>query len=342
MKVAMYYRNDDVRIEEMPKPEISADELLIKINACGICGTDILEWYRIKKAPLVLGHEIAGVIEESGANIQDYKKGQRVFVSHHVPCNECHYCKRGMHTACETLHTTNFSPGGFAEYIRVPKINIEKGGVLVLPDTVSDEEATMIEPLGCALRGQKELCIKQDSSVLVLGSGIAGLLHVKLAKLNNASNIIATDLSEYRLEKAKEFGADHTFKADGFTPEKLKQVNNNLLADFVILCTGAVPAVEQAINSVAPGGTIMFFAVPKAEVNTEINLSSLWRNNVSFKTSYAAAPYDLKKALELIQAKKIIVSDMITNTLPLEKAQEGFQLVASAGDSLKVVLKPQF
>lgn len=126
MRVGMYYNNKDVRLEELPKPKISPDEILVRAETCGICGSDVLEWYRIKKAPIVLGHEMAGVIVETGSNVDKYKVGQRVFVSHHVPCNTCYYCLNGYHTACDTLHNTNFDPGGFSEYIRVPAINVDK------------------------------------------------------------------------------------------------------------------------------------------------------------------------------------------------------------------------
>ncbi len=337
MHVAMYYRNDDVRMEEMPEPKIGPGELLFKVKASGICGSDVLEWYRIKSAPRVLGHEAAGEIAKVGKGCP-YKVGQRIFVSHHVPCEECRYCREGRETACETLHKTNFDPGGFAEYVRVPKINVEKG-VYILPDSVSYEEGTLIEPLACIIRGQRIAGVAKGQTVLVLGSGIAGLLHVKLAKAKGA-RVIATDVNEWRLGRAKEFGADAVINAASYTTEKLKEANNGRLADKVILCTGAVPAVRQALESVDRGGVVLFFAVPKPGVPVEIPANEFWRNEISVMTSYGAAPRDLRAALELIKDKKIKVADMITHVLPLEKAQEGFRLVAEAKDSIKVILKP--
>lgn len=338
MRAAVYYRNDDVRIEELPKPKIGPGEFLFKVKASGICGSDVMEWYRIKKAPRVLGHETVGEIAEVGKGCP-YKVGQRVFVSHHVPCNECLYCKGGCETACETLHTTNFDPGGFAEYVRVPKINVDKKGVYVLPDTVSYEEGTMIEPLACVVRGQRIAGVGKGQTVLIIGSGIAGLLHVKLAKSKGA-RVIATDVNDWRLRKAKEFGADETINALSYTTEKLKQLNGGRLADKVIICTGAVPAVKQAVASVDRGGVLLFFAVPKPDVKVNIPINDFWRNEVAVMTSYGAAPKDLDESLGLITSGKIKVADMITHVLPLEKAQEGFKLVAEAGESIKVVLKP--
>ena len=173
MLVAMYYKNDDVRLEEIPVPKIGQRELLVKVIASGICGSDVLEWYRVKTSPRVLGHEIAGDIVKAGEGVKNYKIGDRVFVSHHVPCNTCKYCLKGQHTACHTLHTTNFDPGGFSEFLRVPEINVDRG-VFVLPDNVSYEEGSFIEPLACVVRGQRLIGIKQSQSVLVIGSGISG------------------------------------------------------------------------------------------------------------------------------------------------------------------------
>src|SRR5512140_2343389 len=183
MRVAVYYRNNDVRIEERPVPKIGAGEILVKVRASGICGTDVMEWYRIKKAPRILGHEIAGDVVES--NSPKYKPGQRVFVSHHVPCYACKYCREGHHTACGTLHTGNYDPGGYSEFVRVPKINVAYG-VYVLPKKLSYEEGTMIEPLACAIRGQQVIGVKKGQTVLILGCGISGLLNIRIAKLNGA------------------------------------------------------------------------------------------------------------------------------------------------------------
>ncbi|MFB3926083.1 MAG: alcohol dehydrogenase catalytic domain-containing protein, partial [Syntrophales bacterium] len=181
MRVAMYYNNRDVRLEEMPIPRIGPGEILVRVLASGICGSDIMEWYRIKKAPLVLGHEIAGEVVETGEGVESYRAGDRVFVSHHIPCNTCHYCLRGHHTACETLHTTNYDPGGFAEYIRVPRLNVDRG-VFLLQEGISMEQGVFIEPLACVIRGQRIARLQPGQSVLILGSGISGLLHLLAAK----------------------------------------------------------------------------------------------------------------------------------------------------------------
>ncbi len=206
MLAAVYYNNHDVRIEEMPIPQIGEDEALLKVMASGICGSDVIEWYRVPKAPRVLGHEATGVIDKVGSKVTSLKVGDRVFVSHHVPCNQCRYCQRGHHTACQTLHTTNYYPGGFAQYIRVPKINVDFG-VYKLPDDMSFEEGTFIEPLACVSRGQRLANLKKDDSLLIIGSGISGILHAQLAKFKGVGNIVVADINPYRLKLAKKFGA---------------------------------------------------------------------------------------------------------------------------------------
>ena len=340
MRVAVYYNNKDVRIEEKPIPEINDDELLVKVMASGICGTDVMEWYRIKKAPLVLGHEISGVITQAGKNIKNFKIGDRVFVSHHVPCMKCHYCLNNHHTACETLHKTNFEPGGFSEYIRIPKINVEFG-TFKLPENVSFDEGTFIEPLGTIVRAQRLAGLRENQTLLIIGSGISGLLHVKLAKSKGVKKIIAVDVNEYRLNAAKKFGADFALNANEDIISKIKKVNEDRLADVVVVCTGALTAAKQALQCIDKGGTIMFFAVPKPDEKLEIPVNDFWKNQIKVMTSYAAAPDDLKESLALIKSKKINLNDMITHRLKFNEIQEGFQLVAEAKDSIKVIVEPQ-
>lgn len=339
MRVAMYYNNRDVRLEELPTPKIGPGELLVKVLASGICGSDVLEWYRIKKAPLVLGHEIAGEIVEVGEGAERYKVGDRVFVSHHIPCNTCHYCLSGHHTACETLHTTNYDPGGFAEYIRVPKLNVDRG-VFLLPDEVSFEEGAFIEPLACVIRGQRVAQLQPSQSVLILGSGISGLLHLLLARALGTGRVITTDINEYRLKMAQKFGADTVIHASEDIPARLHQVNDNRLADLVIVCTGAFPAFTQALQSVDRGGTVLFFATTDPGADLPVPVNEFWRNEIKLMPSYGNSPLDATVAIELIRAGRIPVHKMITHRLSLAETGLGFQLVAGAGESIKVIIEP--
>jgi len=338
VRVAVYYNNNDVRLEEMPVPSIGSDELLVRVEASGICGSDVMEWYRIMRAPLVLGHEIAGTVAEVGTDVSRYKVGNRIFVSHHVPCNTCHYCLAGHHTVCDTLRSTNFDPGGFAEYLRVPAINVDRG-VFLLPDEMSFDQGVFIEPLACVYRGQRLAGIKPGQSVLVIGSGITGLLHVKLAAALGVGSIFSTDINQYRLDMASICGAEVIDARDN-VPERLLELNDGRLADVVIICTGAVPAINQALASVDRGGTILFFASPEPGVSVPLPVFELWKNEVSIVSSYGASPLDITKAIELIQASRVEVTDMITHRFVLADAEKGFKLVAGAGESMKVIIEP--
>jgi L-iditol 2-dehydrogenase len=336
MKVAVYYSNSDIRIEEHRIPEISENEILVKMMACGICGSDLLEWYRIKKAPRILGHEMAGEIVAVGTAVEKFRKGDRVFVSHHVPCYTCHHCMHGNYTACGALHSGNYDPGGFSEFIRIPQENVTHGTFL-LPGSVTYEEATMIEPLACVISGQKHLELKKGHTVLIIGAGVAGLLHIELAKTKGAK-VIATDINEYRLNTARAYGADQVFNAKAYSADELKSMNNNRLADCVIVCAAAEQAIENALSSIGEKGNILFFAVPQN--NIVLPSAKFWRDEITIIFSYGASPDDLREALSFIESHTIQVKDMITHKVPLSHIQEGFRIASAANDSLKVIVIP--
>ena len=337
----MYYNNRDVRLEEMPTPQIGGGEVLVRVEASGICGSDVMEWYRRDRAPLVLGHEIGGQIVAVGDGVERYKEGNRISAAHHVPCNTCRYCLSGHHTVCNTLRQTNFDPGGFAEYIRLPAINVERG-VFLLPDEVSYEEATFIEPLACVLRGQRIAHMQPGQSVLVIGSGIIGLLHVQLARALGASCVVATDIIDYRLESAWRFGADASIQAEEDLPAHLRQVNQGRLADLVVVCTGAMSAIAQALQLVECGGTVLLFAPTSPGATIPISVNDLfWGNDITLTTSYGGSPADYITALELIRAHRVSVRQMITHRLGLAEAGLGFRLVDEAENSIKVIIEPQ-
>ncbi|HTZ41037.1 MAG TPA: zinc-dependent dehydrogenase [Syntrophales bacterium] len=339
MKVAVYYNNRDVRIEERPVPKIGTGELLVKVMASGLCGSDVMEWYRIKKAPLILGHEIAGFIVEKGEGVERYRVGDRVFVSHHIPCNTCRYCLKGSHTACETLHTTNYDPGGFSEYLRVPTLNVDRG-IFILPQGVSFDQGVFIEPLACVVRGQRLAGFRPGDSVLILGSGISGLLHLMLAKALGAGKIVMTDISEHRLRAAMNLGADAALHASEDVPARFKILNGGGPADLVIVCTGFLSAYRQALHSVDRAGTILCFAPTDPGVELPIPVNDFWRNEIRVLPSYGNAPYDAVVAIELIDSGRVPVEKMITHRLSLDEAGQGFRLVAEAGEALKVILYP--
>lgn len=340
MKVGVYYKNSDVRVEERPAPVVTDHGIVVKIMACGLCGSDLLEWYRIKRAPLVLGHEPAGIVVETGKLVTNVKPGDRVFVTHHVPCNSCYHCLSGHETACTTFQSkNNFDPGGFSQFLLVKGRSV-KTGTFVLPDSVSFEQATFIEPLGTVVRALRTVALKPAQSVLVCGSGVAGLLLVKLARAMGAGNIIATDVSPYRLGKAKEFGANYTIAASEDVPAFVRTVNDGRLADVVILCAGAIPAARTALMSAERGGTILFFAVPKPGETVDVDFNPFWRDDITIKTCYGAAPLDNMQALDLIRHNTVTVTDMVSHRFGIDKIGEAFMTGAKPDGCMKVIIEP--
>ncbi len=342
MRVLMYYSNKDVRLEEAPLPEIGPGELLLKVVASGICGSDVMEWYRRDKVPLVLGHEVAGEVVEAGEGVDRFKIGDRVAVTHHVPCNTCRYCLGGDHTMCETLlKGTHFYPGGFSEYVRIPAINVDRG-VFHIPEAVSFEKASFMEPLACVIRGQRKAGLKPGQSVLVMGSGISGLLHVALARALGAGLVVAADTIPFRLDKAREMGAHLALEADEEMINSLCEANDGRLADLVIICfDGFIPLALEAVEK---GGTILFFAgaAEGAVIPREIN-DLFWRTEITLTSTYAGAPYDCETALRLIHSGSLPIEKTVTHRLGMVEATKGFETVSAPVENkcIKVIVEPQ-
>jgi len=335
LKVAVWYNNKDIRIEDVLRPKPGPKEILVKIISCGICGSDIVEWYRQPRAPLVLGHEIGGEVVETGKLIKKYKPGDRVFVAPKVPCMKCFYCKNGHYPVCSNVKDR--MPGGFSEFIIVPESLVELGTYL-LPDKISYDQSTFIEPVACAVRAQQLAELQKNQTILVMGCGMSGLIHVKLAKAKNCK-IIAVDINKKRLEFAGRIGADILIDAAKNIHECLI-AENTKKADVVILCTSAPSAIKQAWTCVDKGGAVVFFAVPGPEEKVFIPINEFWTKEIRILTSYYCGPPDIAEAINLIETGTIIVNDMITHKLPLNNISKGFQLVMDADTSIKVIITP--
>jgi len=335
MKVAKWYNNQDIRIEEVPTPRPGPHEMLVKVMSCGICGSDIVEWYRLPRAPLVQGHEIGAEVVNAGDSLDKFKPGDRVFIAPKVPCMECDYCQNGHFPVCSV--TKDRLPGGFAEYVLVPPALIEHG-TYRLTDNITDDQSTFIEPLACVVRAQRLAGLQDKHNVLVMGSGMSGLLHVKLAKSKNCS-VIATDINSKRLELAGDFGADFTFNAADNVAERLV-AETGKKADVVILCASAMSAVEQAWQCVDSGGVVVFFTVPGPDKQVTLPINEFWTREIRIITSYYCGPPDIVESIELIETGSIVVDDMITHRLPLKDIARGFQLVLDGSESIKVIIKP--
>lgn len=339
MRAAVYYSNRDIRIEDRPMPKAGPGELVVRIDASGVCGSDVMEWYRLPKAPLVLGHEIAGEIVEAGPEVTRFAVGDRVVATHHVPCNACRYCMAGHHPYCDTLRTTHFDPGGFCEYVRLPAINVDRG-TFRLPEGVSCEEASFVEPLACVLRALRVARFAPTQDVAVFGSGISGALFVMALRALGAGRILATDVQPWRLETIRALGAEEAIDARGEVPGTVRGTLGGRGADVVVVTTAALPAVAQALRSVDRGGTVLFFAPAEPGTSFPLPLFDVWKDGVTFVHSYAGPPADMAAALALIAARRLDVGATITHRLPLSETGAAFDLVAQAGRSLKVIVEP--
>ena len=335
MKVAYWYNNKDIRIEEVPTPKPGPKEMLVKVISCGICGSDIVEWYRLPRAPLVQGHEIGAQIVALGDSLSKYKLGDRVFIAPKVPCMKCFYCENGHYPQCSEIKER--LPGGFAEYILVPEILIEHG-TYMLPENISYDQSTFIEPLACVVRAQRQGGVKKGRSVMVIGCGMSGLLNVKLAKLKGCK-VIAVDINKRKLEFARRMGADIIINATDSVSEQL-MAKNGKKADAVFLCASADSAVQQAWECVDKGGVIVLFAVPGPDKKVVVPVNDFWMKEITIITSYYCGPSDITEAMKLIESGNIVVDDLITHRLALTDIAYGFQLVFDGRESIKVIIKP--
>lgn len=335
MKVSKWYNNSDIRIEEIPTPSPGEGEMLVKVHSCGICGSDVVEWYRLPRAPLVLGHEVGVEVVEVGAGVSKYKVGDRLFIAPKVPCMKCRYCLKGNFPQCSEVKDR--LPGGFAGYILVPK-ELVNNGCYLLPDNVSYDQATFIEPLACVIRAQRLALIERGQTVLVLGSGMSGLLHVKLADIKHCK-VMATDINHSKLEMAISSGADYVTTANTDILEQLVQVNGTK-ADAVIVTTSAMSALGQAWEAVDMGGVVVLFAVPEPGKEVIVPFNDFWRKEIRIITSYYCGPSDIDEAIALISYGEIIVDDLITHRLPLEDTARGFQILLDGEEAVKIIVRP--
>jgi L-iditol 2-dehydrogenase len=335
MKVAYWHNNRDIRLAEVSTPAPGPREMLVKVISCGICGSDVVEWYRLPRAPLVQGHEIGAQVVKVGASVKKFHPGDRVFIAPKVPCGKCFYCQNGHYPQCSEIKER--LPGGFAEYILVPEMLVEKGTYL-LPEPITFDQSTFIEPLACVVRAQRMAGVKKEDSVLVTGCGMSGLLHVKLARAKGC-RVIAADINKMKLQFAAKLGANAVIDATGNIRERLMEETGKK-ADIIFLCASADSALEQAWSCVDKGGVIVLFAVPAPDRKVVVPVNDFWMKEITILTSYYCGPSDIVEAIKLINSGNIAVDDLITHRLALDDIVKGFQLVADGQESIKVIIKP--
>lgn len=338
MKIAKLYSFDDIRIEEVPVPDVGPDEALVKVKASGICSGDVMPWYIEKKAPLVLGHEPAGEIVRVGGNVYSFQEGDRVFIHHHAPCLECVHCKRGDHVQCDVWRKSKIVPGGIAEYVLVPGTNL-RNDTLRLPDTVSYEDAALIEPAACVVKSFLRSGIKKGDTVLVIGLGVMGMLHILLAGHFGAGKVIGTDMVDFRLQKAEEAGADAVIHTDRLSvKQETLSLTDGRGADIVIVGPNSADAMKTGIECVSPGGTVVLFTPAKPSEKLMIDPNYLYFRDISIVTSYSCGPDDTKTAMAIISKGLVTAKKLVTHKYSIDKTDIAYRTVAEAKDSLKVLV----
>ncbi|MFQ5872042.1 MAG: zinc-dependent dehydrogenase [Candidatus Geothermarchaeales archaeon] len=341
MKAAFLVEGGGIEVREVPIPEIGPREVLVRMKACGICGTDIEKSGGKFLTPPVLGHEVTGEVAKRGTEVEGLQVGDRVIVHHHVPCHRCHHCKRGSHTMCEDFPRTNLDPGGFAEYFRVPEALVAKGAVFPLPDEVSFEAGTLVEPTGCCLRALEECQVQLGEDVAVLGAGPAGLLHVQLLRSMGSRRVLTTDVADFRLEAAERAGATAVFNPKlEDVEERMQEHTEGRGVDLAIVATGNPQAIRQALGIVRKGGRILLFGTPHKGAELPVDFSQLFIRETKIIPSYSTTEAEMEKALMLIRKGILDVTSLITHRFKLDAFPEALDQAKRAGESLKVVVQP--
>jgi len=341
MKAAMVKNNSNIEIKNIEKPPVGPGDMLVKMRACGICGSDVEKVFgKYGQPSMRLGHEPAGIITQVGSEISNFSVGDRVFTHHHVACysDDCHECSHGNETMCKKYYESNLDPCGLADEYVVPEWNVKHGGVLNIPDSMSFEEAAMIEPLACCIRAWNKFKHHKNDSVAILGVGPTGIMHALLAKLYGLGKVFCLDLNEFRLDFAKKFDTITINSGNTNALEQIKSETANQGVDVVIVATSSLNALKDAINFVRKGGIIVMFGVPSKGANVELDMSEVYSKGLTIVNSYAASDFDTKEALEKISSKQINVSQLITHKYNLQECQQAFVHARTGDNAMKIII----
>jgi len=338
MKVARLYSFGDIRIEDAEVPKVGPHEALMRTRACGICSGDVMPWYIERKAPLVIGHEPAGELVRVGDGVAAFRPGDRIFTHHHAPCFSCRFCRRGDYVQCATWRESRIVPGGVAEYVLIPRVNLEND-TIALPASVSCEDATLIEPAACAVKGLNRSRMKRGDTVLVIGLGVMGMLNIMVARARGAGRIIGADRVAFRLEKALQLGADDVLDVSSADLGRaLAEKTGGDMAELVIVGPNSAEAMQQGLRCVRAGGTVLFFTPARPGEMLTLDPNYLYFNDINIVTSYSCGPADTADACELIEKGVVSAEKVVTHRFPIEETAEAFRVTALAADSLKALV----
>jgi L-iditol 2-dehydrogenase len=341
MKAAVVKSNSNIEIKNIEKPPVGPGDMLVKMRACGICGSDVEKVFgKYGQPSMRLGHEPAGIITQVGSEISNFSVGDRVFTHHHVACysDDCHECSHGNETMCKRYYESNLEPCGLADEYVVPEWNVNHGGVLNIPANMSFEEAAMIEPLACCIRAWNKFKHQKNDSVAILGVGPTGIMHVLLAKLYGLGKVFCLDLNDFRLDFAKKFETITIHSGNTNAMEQIKSETANHGVDVVIVSTSSLNALKDAVHFVRKGGTIVMFGVPSKGANVDLDMSEVYSKGITIVNSYAASDVDTTHALDLISNKQIDVSQLITHKYNLQECQQAFAHAKSGDKAMKIII----
>ncbi len=340
MKVAVYFDNHNVQIEERPIPEPAAGDILVRTKACGVCVADTMEWYLLPRAPLTLGHEPTGIVAQVGAGVTAFKEGDRVAVHHHVPCLVCEHCRRGNYTMCATFRKTHIRPGGFSEYFIASPLHVERD-TLLLPETVSFDAGTLVEPLACIIHGIKKARIQPGDSVALIGTGVMGLMFIQALQFWGVRKLVVYEVLDWRKQKARVFGAPTVLTplADAADESRrLREILGSDGADKVIVAAKDLRALELSVHLANKGGTVLFFATPHPDEFVKLYPSYIFFNEITVTSTYSADHLDTRMALELLSNGTVTGESLITHRFPIERLSDAICQTVSRQASLKSVI----
>jgi L-iditol 2-dehydrogenase len=340
LKAAFIAGKGLVQLREVPTPKIGAGELLVRMRTCGICGTDLEKVHGEHITPPVLGHEVAGEIEQVGTQVNGFSTGDRVAVHHHISCRHCFFCKNGFETLCEDYPKSNLDPCGFAESFRVPESLVRGGTVYRLPDSMTFEEGSQAEPIACCIRALNKLALKAGYITAIFGVGPVGLSHLQLLKLFGAPKVFAIDVIRKRREYAVKLGADSAFDpTTDDVPKALAELTRGFGVDLAIVATANPKALESAFATVRKGGTVLLFGAPTRGALLTMDMSRMFLREIRFQSSYSTSETEMRMALDLIETGGIKPSEIITHRLPLSNVIEALNMADRATESIKVIVE---
>jgi len=340
MKTASVKEPSVISVDETENPQLTPGDILVQMHACGICGSDLEKVFGQYGQPSMrLGHEPSGIILDVGSDVTEFKKGDRVFTHHHVPCYDCHFCNHGNETMCQKYSETNLSPCGLSEEYVVPAWNVSHGGVLKISDSLSYEEAAMIEPLACCVRAWSKFSYREGDSAAIFGVGPTGMMHVMLARAKKFSKIFCLDVNDFRLDFAKKFNiTDSISSMDENRKQKILENTGGLGVDVAIVATSSLKALDDAIDVTRKGGTVMMFGVPSKGARLDLDMGKIYSNEITLVTSYAASDSDTKSALHLIESSQIDVKQLITHTYSISDTQKAFDHARTGKNAMKIII----